>query len=136
MNKEEMEKIGLIAGNRRLPILFSEAAKKRNYYIVAVAIKGEASYKLRKYVDKIYWVSINSFLRLSEIFKAEGITKVVMAGQISPYRLFSKEVYKSEELKNLLASIKDKRADTIFGAIAEKLKMWGFELLDSPTFIE
>lgn len=136
MNKEEMERIGLIAGNRRLPILFSEAAKKRNYYIVAVAIKGEASYKLRKYADKIYWVSINSFLRLSEIFKAEGITKVVMAGQISPHRLFSKEVCKSEELKNLLASIKDKRADTIFGAIAEKLKMWGFELLDSTTFIE
>lgn len=131
-----MEKLGLIAGNRKLPILFSEAAKKRNYYIVAVAIKGETSYKLRKYADKIYWINLNEFSRLSEIFKNEAVTNLVMAGQISPHRLFSREVYKSQELKNLLASIRDKRADTIFGAIAEKLEMLGFQLLDSTTFIE
>jgi len=131
-----MEKIGLIAGNRRFPILFSEAAKKKNYYIVAVAIRTETSYKLRKYADKIYWINLNEFSRLFEIFKDEGITNVVMAGQISPRHLFSKEIYKSEEIKGLLAGIKDKRADTIFGAIAEKLKISGFELLDSTTFIE
>jgi DUF1009 family protein len=36
-----MEKIGLIAGNRKFPIILAEAAKKNNYYIVAVAIKGD-----------------------------------------------------------------------------------------------
>ena len=76
----------LIAGNRKFPILFSEAAKKRDYYIVAVAIKGDTSPKLKKYVDKIYWIGLNE-LRMFEIFKNEGITKVVMAGQISPHRL-------------------------------------------------
>jgi len=131
-----MEKIGLIAGNRRFPIIFSEAAKKMNYYIVAVAIRGDTSYKLRKYVDKIYWISLNEFRKLSEIFKNEGITKIVMVGQISPHRLFSKEIDKDEELKNILNAIKDKKADTIFGAIAERLKGLGFELIDSTTFIE
>lgn len=126
----------MIAGNRKLPILFSEAAKKRNYYIVAVAIKGETSYKLSRYADKTYWIKLNEFSRLGEIFKSEGITKVVMAGQISPYRLFSKEVEGSQELKILLENIKDKRADTIFGEIAGKLKTLGFELLDSTMFME
>ncbi len=131
-----MEKIGLIAGNRRFPILFSEAAKKKNCQIVAVAIKGDTSSKLRKYVDKIYWIGLDEFRRLFEIFKEEGITKVAMAGQISPHRLFSKDIDKDPELKDLLASIKDKRADTIFGAMAEKLKASGFELIDSTTFVE
>jgi len=131
-----MEKIGLIAGNRRFPILFSEGAKKKDCYIVAVAIKGDTSYKLRKYVDKIYWLALSDFSKLFEIFKNEGITKIAMAGQISPHRLFSKEIDKSQELKELLASIKDKRADTIFGAMAEKLKESGFELIDSTTFVE
>lgn len=131
-----MEKIGLIAGNRKFPILFSQAAKKRNCYIVAIAIKGDTCRSLKKLVDKIYWIGLGEFSKVFEIFKREGITKLVMAGQISPHRLFSKEIDKDDNLRELLASIKDKRADTIFGAIATKLKESGFELLDSTTFIE
>jgi len=131
-----MEKIGLIAGNKRFPILFSEAAKKRNCYIVAVAIKGDTSYKLKKCVDKIYWIGLDEFRRLFEIFKAEGITRIVMAGQISPHRLFSKDIDKDEELKSLLKHVKDKKADTLFGAVAEKLRASGFELIDSTTFMD
>jgi len=131
-----MEKIGLIAGNRKLPLIFSEAAKKRNYYIVAVAIKGDTSPKLKALVDKIYWLGLDEFSSMFEIFKQEGVKKIVMAGQISPQRLFSKEIEKDQDLKDLLLSIKDKKADTIFGAITEKLKESGFELLDSTTFIE
>lgn len=131
-----MEKIGLIAGNRRFPILFSEAAKKKGCQIIAVAIKGDTSYRLKKYVDKIYWINLYEFRRLFEIFKNEGITRVAMAGQISPYRLFSKDIDKDKELKGLLESIKDKRADTIFGAMAQKLNEAGLELIDSTIFIQ
>ncbi len=131
-----MEKIGLIAGNRKFPILFSRAAKEKNYYIVALAIKKDTSPRLKEIVDKIYWIGLDEFSRGFEIFKREGITRLVMAGQISPHRLFSKEINKDPVLRELLGGIKDKRADSIFGAIAQKLKDTGFELLDSTTFIE
>jgi len=131
-----MKKIGLIAGNRRLPIIFAEAAKKKNHYLVAVAIKGDTSPKLKDYVDKIYWLSLGQFSKMFEIFKKEGITKIIMAGQISPARLFSKDIGKDPALKNLLERIRDKKADTIFGAVADKLKESGFELMDSTTFLE
>ena len=103
---------------------------------MAVAIKGDTSSRLKDYVDKIYWLRLSEFQRMFEIFKAEGIKKVLMAGQISPYRLFSKEVTKNPEIKNLLTSLQDKRADTIFGAIAARLKDAGLELMDSTSFIE
>jgi len=131
-----MDKIGLIAGNRKFPILFAQAAKKKGCYIVAVAIKGDTSFALRKYVDKIYWLGLNEFGRLFRIFKDEGIAKIAMAGQVSPYRLFSREIARNQEVSSLLKSIKDKRADTIFGAIAERLKKEGLELIDSTTFIK
>jgi DUF1009 family protein len=131
-----MERIGLIAGNRRFPILFSEAAKKKGCYIVAVAIKGDTSHKLKKIVDKTYWISLGEFSSLFEIFKNEGITKIAMAGQISPHRLFSREIDKDPQLKQLLENVKDKRADTLFGAMAEKLNASGFELIDSTTFMK
>ncbi len=131
-----MEKIGLIAGNRRFPICFAQAAKKKGVGIIAVAIKGDTSPLLAKCVDKIYWIGLNEFRRIFEIFKSEGITKIAMAGQISPRRLFSKEITRDEELRNMLESIKDKKADTIFGAIAAKLTASGFELIDSTLFLE
>lgn len=131
-----MEKIGLIAGNKKLPIIFSQAAKRRNYYIVAVAIKGDTSSKLKKFVDKIYWISLNELRQMSQIFKSEDVSKIVMIGQISPRHLFSKEINKNPEVKDLLTSLKDRKADTIFGAIAERLKGYGFGLMDSTTFMD
>lgn len=131
-----MEKIGIIAGNRKFPLLFSSAAKKRGYYIVAIAIKGDTCRRLKKLVDKIYWLGLGDFSKVFEIFKSEGIKKIVMAGQISPRRLFSRELNKDPQLKELLSNIDDKRADTIFAAIAEKLQEVGFELLESTLFIE
>jgi DUF1009 family protein len=131
-----MEKIGLIAGNRRLPILFAEAARKRNCHIVAVAIRGDTSPKLKGHVDKIYWLNLSDFSRMFEIFKNEGITKIVMAGQITPTRLFSRELEKDSSLKDLLKSIRDKKADTVFGAVAQKLQESGLQLMDSTIFLE
>jgi len=130
-----MKKIGLIAGNRKFPLLFADAAKKQGYYIAAVAIKKDTSRRLAALCDKVYWLGLDEFSRMFAIFKKEGISRVVMAGQISPRRLFSREVVRDETLRSLLEGIKDKRADTIFGAIAQKLKETGFELLDSTTFM-
>jgi hypothetical protein len=131
-----MEKIGLIAGNRKFPLLFCEAARSKGYSVVAVAIKKESSPRINKLADKVYWLNLPEFKRLIEIFKAEGVKKIVMAGQISPARLFSKEVRQSQDLQQILASLKNKKADTLFGVIAQKLEQAGLEVLSSATFME
>lgn len=131
-----MEKIGLIAGNRKFPIILAEAAKKNNYYVAAVAIKGDTSSKLKKFVDKIYWLSLSEFSSIFKIFKSEGITKIVMAGQISPWRLFGNEIKKDPQLKKMLQDLKDKRADSIFSSIAKILEDSGLQLLDSTVFLQ
>jgi len=131
-----MEKIGLIAGNRKFPLLFAASARKKGCYVIAVAIKGDTSPKLNNLVDKIYWLKLADFAKMFDIFRAEGVNDVVMAGQVSPCRLFSGEINKSEELKQILASLGDKKADTLFGAVAQRLEEAGLNLLDSTTFID
>jgi len=131
-----MKKIGLIAGNRKFPLLFAANAKKQGCQIIAIAIKGDTSLKLKKIVDKIYWLKLSDFEKMFEIFKAEAVEGVVMAGQISPRRLFSKETQNSPELRQILDALKDKKAETLFGAVAKKLEAAGLTLLDSTTFIE
>ncbi|HOW42265.1 MAG TPA: UDP-2,3-diacylglucosamine diphosphatase LpxI [Candidatus Omnitrophota bacterium] len=131
-----MERIGLIAGNRRFPIVFAQAARKARQPVVAIAIKGETSRQLARLVEKVYWLSLKDFDRLFDIFQSEGITRVVMAGQISPFRLFSREVRESRSLQKLLAAMKDRKANTIFSSIAGQMEKAGIQLIDSTTFLQ
>lgn len=130
-----MEKIGLIAGNRKFPLLFSQAASEKKCRVVAIAVKGDTSPAIRRHCEKVYWLRLSEFSSMFRIFRDEGIKKVVMAGQISPRRLFSRELEKDEELRAILAKLENKKADTVFGAIADRLQAEGFELIDSTTFI-
>jgi len=130
-----MEKIGLIAGNRKFPLIFAQGAQRNGKHIVCVAIKGETCRGLKRFVDKIYWLSLGEFERMLEIFKAEGVKKIAMAGQISPHRLFSQEVKNNRQIQELLAGIQDRKANTIFAGIAKKLEEEGLGLMDSTTFI-
>src|SRR3989338_6339701 len=130
------DKIGLIAGNGKFPLLFARMAKDKGVKIVAVAIKGDTSRSIAKLVDKLFWVNAGQLQRLCEIFQAEGIKKVIMAGQVSPQNLFDRHLSFDPELKELLDNIKDKKADTIFSAVAEKLKLLGMDLLDSTTLLK
>lgn len=131
-----MDKIGLVAGNRKFPLIFAASAKKNNFSVVAVAIKGETSPQLKKFADKVYWLGLGEFNKVVGIFKNEGVKKVIMAGQISPRKLFSKEVCNNQELQELFSGIQDKKAGSIFTAIMKRLEESGLELLDSTTFIE
>ena len=74
-----MEKLGLIAGNGRFPILFAKGARDNKVPIIAVGIFNETSPEIEQYVDKLYWVGVAQIGKLIKIFKDEHITKAVMA---------------------------------------------------------
>ncbi len=131
-----MKTIGLIAGNRKFPLLFAEGARRHGYKVIAVGIRRDTLALLEKKVDKFFWVHLSELDRLISIFKEEGVKEIAMAGQVSPARLFSREVIRSPQLQELLKQVKDKRADSIFGALADKLKAAGFNLVDSTLFLK
>ncbi len=126
--------LGLIAGNGQFPILFARQAKTKNLRIVAAAIKGDASLWLKMFVDRIFWVGPGELKKLFEFFQKEGVQRVIMAGQVNPENLFDERMRLDGEFEQLFAALKDRKADTIFSAVADKLKTQGMELLDS-TFL-
>jgi len=129
-----MKRIGLIAGNGSFPLLFAKEAKKRGCFLVAIAIKGETSRCLKRTADKIYWVRVGELAKSLSLLREEKIKEVVMAGQIHHHRLF-KEKSPDKELKSLLKNLSDKRTDSILGAIADRLREEGIELLSSHLFL-
>ena len=128
--------LGLIAGNGKFPILFAQNAKQKKMKVIAVAIKGDTSLLLKPFVDKLLWAGPGELKKLFEFFKNEGVKKVIMAGQVNPKNLFDERVTPDKEFQKLFDAMRDRKADTIFSAVADKLKEEGMELLDSTLLIE
>lgn len=129
-----METIGLIAGNGKFPILFAREARRQNMKVVAAAIKGDTSFLLKFFTDELAWFQVGELKKLFSFLKDRGVTRVIMAGQVNPNNLFDKNVALGDEYQDLMKALEDRKADTIFRAVADKLKAEGLELLDS-TFL-
>lgn len=126
--------LGLIAGNGKFPLLFARKARSRGYHVVAAAVRGDTSFALRFCVDKLAWFKVGELKKLFAFFAQEGVREVIMAGQVSPDNLFEKNVVFDKEFQGIFNAIRDRKADTIFSAIADKLQARGIRLVDS-TFL-
>lgn len=126
--------LGLIAGNGKFPLLFAQKARSRGYHVVAAAIRGDTSFALRFCVDKLAWFKVGELKKLFAFFAREGVREVIMAGQVSPDNLFEKNIVFDKEFREIFDAIRDRKADTIFSAIADKLQARGIRLVDS-TFL-
>ncbi|MDY6855197.1 MAG: UDP-2,3-diacylglucosamine diphosphatase LpxI [Thermodesulfobacteriota bacterium] len=129
-----MEKIGLIAGNGQLPILFANALKERDISIIAVGFKGETLFSLKEHVEKMAWINIGQLQLLIETFKNEGIANVVMVGGITKALLFSDEKpdYRGA---SFLSSLKNKKDDIFLRSFAEELENDGINIESATKYI-
>lgn len=130
------ERIGLIAGNGQFPILFAQAASACGNEIIAIAVREETSPELANYVHKIIWIGIGELKEFFQIMEKEKLKKVVMAGQIRPTHIFNKNIPMDEDLKKFLKTVRDKRANSLLGEIAKRLRRMGIRLLNSSTFLK
>src|SRR4051812_50114600 len=74
-------KLGLIAGNGRFPFLVLDAARAQGNEVIVAAIKEETDPAIESNGTKVHWLSLGELSKLIETFKAEGITRALMAGE-------------------------------------------------------
>jgi len=124
----QIDAIGLIAGNRTLPLLFARQARQMGAArIVAVAFEGQTDPELAKLVDDIVWIKVGQLGKLLSAFQERQVRRCVMLGQITPSSLF--DLRPDLRAMGLLLRLKEKNAHTIFGALAEELRKAGIELI-------
>lgn len=128
-------KYGLIAGNGRFPILALETARRLGHEVVAIAIKEEAWPGVEQAAARTHWISLGQLSRLIEILKEEGITDVIMAGQVKHAKIFS-AIRPDWRLVKLLASLREKNTDALIGGVAKILEDEGIRLLDSTGLLK
>lgn len=130
-------KLGIIAGNRLLPIILAKAIKQKNPQIelIVFCFRHETSPLIKKYADRTYWFSIGSLGSLRDAIKKEGLSECIMSGQITPLRIFNRKKWDSELLK-LVEETKDMRPHTIFSGIIKYLEQQGVKFIDSTIYLK
>jgi DUF1009 family protein len=83
------ERLGLIAGNGRFPIIFADNARKLGYCVSAVAHEGETDPELANHVDRIHWIKIGQINKLITAFKDDQVRQAVMLGGIKKTHVFT-----------------------------------------------
>ena len=126
---ESFDTIGIIAGNRSLPLLFARQARAQGAKrLVAVAFDGETDPQLAGLVDDIVWLKVGQLSKMISAFTKRGVRHCVMLGQIAPRNLF--DLRPDFRALALLLKLKEKNAHSIFGAICDELKKEGIEMVE------
>lgn len=126
---------GLIAGNGKFPFLVIEGAKKAGTSLSVVAIKEETDKRIIEVAEKVIWVGIGQLGKMISFFKKEGVSKVIMAGQVKHIQIFSGALPDLKMLK-MLWNLPQRNTDALIGGIADELAKDGIELIDSTYFIQ
>ncbi|HET9215480.1 MAG TPA: UDP-2,3-diacylglucosamine diphosphatase LpxI [Terriglobia bacterium] len=125
---------GLIAGNGRFPFLVLEAARSQGIEMVVAAIKEETFPEIERHAKTVHWLSLGQLGKLIKTFKAEGVNRAIMAGQVKHKQIFS-GILPDLKMMQVLASLATRNTDSLIGAVTRVLEAEGIQLLESTAFL-
>lgn len=128
------ERIGLIAGNGRFPLVFAEAARRQGVRVVAVAHRGETEPDIESLVEGVTWIDAGQIGAMIDALKAAGVRHAVMAGGITKVRLFE-NFRPDERALALIARVGRIGDDGLLRALAAELESEGVTIVESTLYL-
>ena len=129
--------IALIAGQGIYPVLIAQAIRRAGVPLRLIAFEEETRPDLIESfpASERRVIQVGQLGKMLATLKDYGAGYAVMAGQITPRRLF-KGLHPDLKAARILMSLKRRNAETIFGAIADEISQLGVHLLDARSFID
>jgi len=132
---KSIESLFLIAGSGEYPRLVVESARAAGVRRISLAsFEGETSPDLEALADEVFRMKVGQLGKLLDAARKSGARDALMAGQIAPGNLFN--LRPDLRALVLLARLKERNAETLFGAVASELASAGVPLLPATAFLE
>lgn len=136
-NFDKSKTLVLIAGQGTYPILLAQRARSADIPIRLIGLGEETSEKL---VDSFPQnertiIKVGQVGKLLKELRKFNAGYAVMAGQVTPGKLF-RGLQPDLKAVRMLAGLKRKNAETIFGAIGNEIEKLGVHLLDGRVFMD
>jgi len=136
MTTDKKDRIGLIAGNGRFPLLVLDAARAQGLEVIVAAIREETSLEIESHgAAAVHWLSLGELSKLIETFQGAGVRRAIMAGQVKHKQIFS-SIRPDWRLAKLLLSLGTRNTDSLLGAVAKVLADEGIVLESSTVLLE
>jgi len=129
-----MEKIGLIAGGGKLPIIFAERAMRQGVKVIGFAIKGMASSDLVDACDRTHWLNPGQIKKLFLLLAIERIKKVAMLGKVDKSIIYGK-IKKGDEALNSLKNSENKSDYAILEKITSEFERRGIKVINGIEYL-
>ncbi len=132
-----METLGLLSGIGHLPVDVAQAAKAMGYRVVAVGVVPGVDRELAANVDAYYDIHIGKLGKIVDTLKKNKVTKVTMIGKVTKEILYSEgAIIPDFRAIKLLASLPDRKDDTIMNAIVKELEGEKMQVMDQTLLIQ
>ncbi|MBO5255063.1 MAG: UDP-2,3-diacylglucosamine diphosphatase LpxI [Opitutales bacterium] len=134
---DKTAKIAILAGKGVYPQIVVGRLKELEIPSMLIAFEGETSQELiQQYQsDDVEIINVGQLGKLLKSLKKHNVKYAIMAGQITPKKLF-KGLKLDLKAMLVMATLKRKNAETIFGAIASELSKIGVDMLDARSFLD
>ena len=129
------EKIGIIAGGGSFPLLFAAEAKKAGREVYAAALNDITSRDIESSSAATAWFRLGNIGGPIDFFKQNGVKRTLIAGSVPHVNVFG-GILPDLRGARLLFRLRDKKATSIFSAIADELAADGIEVVSSATLLE
>ena len=129
--------LALIAGRQLYPMLLAQAMRAAGIPLRLVAFEGETADALWDSFpeEERARIKVGQLGHMLKAIKRFGARYSLMAGQIAPGRLF-RELTPDLKAIQILATLKERNAESIFGAIAREIAKLDVQLLDARSFMD
>jgi DUF1009 family protein len=131
-----MARIGLLAGQGELPVVFARKAKQKGDTVIAFALKGVTSEELSGYCDKMHWFEWGELKKAMLLAVTERIGKVTMLGKVKKEALFKDSGRFDEESREVVKKAGGKKDYAILKGVADLVKTIGIEVIDPTPYLE
>lgn len=129
--------VAVIAGQRDYPVLCVEAIREAGVPVRLVALIGETQQEL---VDSFpenerETIKVGQIGKMLKALIRLEAAYAMFVGQVTPGKLF-RDLTPDLKAITLLASLKERNAHTIFGAITRQITDIGVQMLDARAFLD
>ena len=130
MKIKEEARVGLVAGEGKLPILIARSIETRHQDVAIWALEGISAPEIDEPHRMVRWVEMGRFQDLIESLRTSGVKDLVLAGRVHISRVLTPSGF-DERLSALLKDVRDLRGHTLLGAVVAELNHEGFNVLSN-----
>lgn len=128
-------KIGLIAGNGQLPVIWAKNAQTNGIDVVTISLSADNKKDLKKYCSVVYDFGPGQIEKISQTLQKENIKQLAFIGKVHKGLVLRRPKFDAKAIE-LLKQAKRLNDDAVMLMAVSELEKIGITVLDQTIFIK